>query len=85
MIYQGDCVDIMNKLIQDGIKVGAVIADLPYFQVVEDEWDNQWKSVEDYLTCKNLNREFIGIEKDEKYFKIAKERINPTHKKGLLA
>ena len=50
MIYQGDCVEIMNKLINDGIKVDAVIADLPYFQVVEDAWDNQWKSVEDYLT-----------------------------------
>ena len=25
---------------------------------------------------KNLNRRFIGIEKDEKYFNIAKERIN---------
>jgi site-specific DNA-methyltransferase (adenine-specific) len=25
--------------------------------------------------CKNLNRNFIGIEKDEKYFNIAKERI----------
>jgi len=28
------------------------------------------------VACKHLNREFIGIEKDEKYFKIAKERIN---------
>jgi len=37
------------------------------------------------VACKNLNRNFIGIEKDEKYFEIAKERINPTHKKGLLA
>ncbi|MGG6555448.1 UNVERIFIED_CONTAM: site-specific DNA-methyltransferase [Blautia caecimuris] len=27
------------------------------------------------LACKNLNRRFIGIEKEEKYFKIAKERI----------
>lgn len=27
------------------------------------------------LACKNLNRRFIGIEKDEKYFEIAKERI----------
>jgi site-specific DNA-methyltransferase (adenine-specific) len=26
--------------------------------------------------CKNLNRKFIGIEKEEKYFNIAKERIN---------
>lgn len=28
------------------------------------------------VACKNLNRKFIGIELDEGYFKIAKERIN---------
>jgi site-specific DNA-methyltransferase (adenine-specific) len=28
------------------------------------------------VAAKNLNREFIGIEKDDKYFNIAKERIN---------
>jgi site-specific DNA-methyltransferase (adenine-specific) len=27
------------------------------------------------LACKNLNRNFIGIEKDENYYKIAKERV----------
>jgi site-specific DNA-methyltransferase (adenine-specific) len=27
------------------------------------------------VACKNLNRNFIGIEKDEKYFYIAKQRI----------
>ena len=28
------------------------------------------------IACYNLNRDFIGIELDEKYFKIAEERIN---------
>lgn len=28
------------------------------------------------VACKNLNRKFIGIEKDDKYFQIAKDRIN---------
>ena len=28
------------------------------------------------VACKNLNRDFIGIELDEKYYNIAKERIN---------
>jgi len=28
------------------------------------------------VACKNLNRNFIGIELDEKYFRIAKERID---------
>lgn len=27
------------------------------------------------VACKNLNRKFIGIEKDEKYFEIARQRI----------
>lgn len=28
------------------------------------------------VSCKNTNRNFIGIEKDEKYFEIASKRIN---------
>ena len=27
------------------------------------------------VACKNLNRNFIGIEKDAKYFEIAQKRI----------
>jgi DNA modification methylase len=30
------------------------------------------------VACKNLNRNFIGIEKDDTYFEIAKQRINNT-------
>lgn len=30
------------------------------------------------VACKNTNRKFIGIELDEKYFDIARERINNT-------
>jgi site-specific DNA-methyltransferase (adenine-specific) len=30
------------------------------------------------VACKNLNRNFIGIELDETYFNIAKERIDTT-------
>ena len=30
------------------------------------------------VACKNLNRKFIGIEKDDKYFEIAKNRIENT-------
>ena len=32
------------------------------------------------VACVNTNRNFIGIELDEKYFEIAKERINEVSK-----
>jgi site-specific DNA-methyltransferase (adenine-specific) len=38
--------------------------------------DNVMGSGTTGVACKNLGREFIGIEKDENYFKIAFERIN---------
>ena len=33
------------------------------------------------VACKNTNRNFIGIEQDDKYFKIAEERIKNTQKR----
>ena len=40
--------------------------------------DNCMGSGSTGVACKNLNRNFIGIELDEKYFKIAKQRINSS-------
>lgn len=37
--------------------------------------DNCMGSGSTGVACKNLNRDFIGIEKEEKYYKIASERI----------
>ena len=36
------------------------------------------------VACKNLNRKFIGIELDENYFNIAKERIENAHEEKEL-
>ena len=36
------------------------------------------------VAAKNLNRAFIGIEKDENYFNIAKERIYNTQKEIVI-
>lgn len=37
--------------------------------------DNSMGSGTTGVACKNLNRDFIGIELNEEYFNIAKERI----------
>ena len=34
------------------------------------------------VACMNTNRRFIGIEKEEKYFNIAKERIEKSLNDG---
>ena len=43
--------------------------------------DNTMGSGTTGVACKILNRNFIGIEKDEKYFEIAKERIEKCQQK----
>lgn len=48
-IICGDCVEIMEQLNVQNTKVAAVIADLPYYCVVGNDWDNQWKNKEDYF------------------------------------
>lgn len=42
--------------------------------------DNCMGSGSTGIACLNTNRNFIGIEKDEKYFNIAKKRIDKIHK-----
>lgn len=43
----GDCIEKM-KSIPDG-SVGLVIADPPYWKVVGQEWDYQWRTEKDYI------------------------------------
>jgi site-specific DNA-methyltransferase (adenine-specific) len=59
---------------------------VPLMEYLIKTYTNEGETVLDFtmgsgttgVACKNLNREFIGIEKDEKYFNIAKDRINAT-------
>ena len=47
MIYLGDCLEIIKKVPKKSVDM--VLCDLPYYKVVKNDWDNQWKSLEDYL------------------------------------
>jgi len=59
-------VDLMEKFIINHTDAGCVVID-PFMG-----------SGSTGLACKNLNRKFIGIEMDDKYFEIAKNRIMPA-------
>ena len=56
-------VELLEYLVKTYTDVGDVVL------------DNCMGSGTTGVACKRLNRDFIGIEKDEKYFEIAKERI----------
>jgi adenine-specific DNA-methyltransferase len=46
-IYKGDCLEVM-KQIPDKM-IDHIICDLPFYQVVKDDWDNQWKDEKEYI------------------------------------
>ena len=46
-IYQEDCITYLKKL--DDKTMDCIVLDPPYFNVVNETWDKQWKSLEDYL------------------------------------
>ena len=45
------CIDIFVglQLLKDN-SVQVIIADIPYFEIVEEDWDNQWSSFGHYMT-----------------------------------
>jgi adenine-specific DNA-methyltransferase len=45
-LLQGDCLPIMRGM-EPGI-ADLVLVDPPYFEIMGNEWDNQWKSIDDY-------------------------------------
>ena len=44
MLYNGDCLEVMDKLISDGVKVDFVLTDVPY----EAKKETNFKSIKDY-------------------------------------
>ena len=47
-LYNEDCVDGIRNKIKD-CSIDCIVCDLPYFGVVEAEFDNQWSSEQGYL------------------------------------
>ena len=59
-IYNEDCLDTMKKIKDKSIHL--IIADPPYYEIVKNDWDNQWESENDYYSwCKLWLGEFRRI------------------------
>lgn len=50
----------------------------------EPYWNDEWETTTG-VACMNLERKFIGIEIEKKYFDIACERIDNAQRQGRLA
>lgn len=48
-LYNDDCISKMHDMFNSNQKVDHIICDLPYFQVVKNDFDNQWKSIDEYI------------------------------------
>ena len=49
VLYNDDCLSVFETLKEQKQEVDCIICDLPYFQVVDDKFDNEWKDIDAYL------------------------------------
>jgi len=47
-LYNDDCIIKMLDLYNKSVQVDHIICDLPYFNVVKDDFDNQWTHISEY-------------------------------------
>ena len=82
-LWKGDCLEEMNKIKDKSIDL--ILCDLPY-GTTKLKWDiiipfnKLWEQYDRIIKDNGVaslscNRNFIGIELDDKYFEIAKDRI----------
>lgn len=48
IIYNEDCINGLSLMLADE-SVDLIIADPPYFKVISEKWDYQWRTEDDYL------------------------------------
>ena len=66
-IINADCLDILKQLPDKCIDL--VLTDPPYFGIVKNDWDNQWKDIFDFQRwVGELGKEFLRVLKDNGSF-----------------
>ena len=46
-IHNSDCIELLNQLPDKSID--CIVIDPPYMNVVNEKWDRQWKTIDDYV------------------------------------
>jgi site-specific DNA-methyltransferase (adenine-specific) len=60
-LYNTDCTEFLTGMSKTGRTVDCIITDLPYFRVVKDGFDNQWKDDVEYL---NRIEKLVGLSRN---------------------
>jgi site-specific DNA-methyltransferase (adenine-specific) len=77
-IYLSDCIDFLKNL-EDEI-IDSCITDPPYWGVVEDEWDNRWKNIQEYKEwCEIWIKEISRVTKKSASFFIFGYQYQLSH------
>ena len=64
-----DCLDLLTKVPSDSVDL--ILTDPPYFQIVRNDWDNQWKTEQEYLDwCALWTKECVRILKPNPCFYV---------------
>ena len=64
-----DCLDLLSSLEDDSVDL--ICVDPPYFEIVKNEWDNQWSSEEEYLDwCERWTTECFRVLKPNRCFYV---------------
>jgi len=64
-----DCLEFLKSL--DDESVDLVIVDPPYFEIIKDDWDNQWNSEKEYLDwCMEWTTECFRVLKPGRCFYV---------------
>ena len=58
-LYHNDCIDILKNMVDNNVIIDHIICDLPYFQVIKNDFDNQWDNVESYVDWFNSLLQYI--------------------------
>jgi DNA modification methylase len=69
MIQCADCIEYIKTIEKESID--WIIVDPPYFQIVNNDWDNQWKTEQEYLDwCFVWTSECVRVLKSNRCFYI---------------